>query len=197
MTILNAVASQAHKNEISNILSRSLADAYGNPSLTMISIGLAVAKIRENLGISHKELARMAQMERSKVAKAERIGFRPDSDKEAITFAKIARGVGLNETEISSLVKLYIGTDAPNNDIGTEIKRARIAAGPSVGDLAHLTGMRRGTQGSHEGIIRASLFLIWGLPHRSLPCSKSAPPSNVFQLPAPSSPSLLRQSLYL
>lgn len=142
--VLNGVVLQdSVRKAIVSTLSHSLADAQRNPGLTRLGLGLAVAKIREELGLSHKELARRAQIERSKIAKAEHAGLRPDCDNEAIVFAKIARGFGLNEAEISSLVKLYIGINTHNHDLGIEIRRARIVAGFSVGDLAHLTGMRR------------------------------------------------------
>ena len=104
-------------------------------------LGMALRKVRTEAGISHTRLSKMANVGRNKVAKAEAAGFLLDSERGAMLFSKISKGLGLEKEQISELLKSYLNHTEDN--VHNQMRRARIASGMTIGELARQVNMKR------------------------------------------------------
>lgn len=104
-------------------------------------LGLTLRKIRSQEGISHTALSKMANVRRNKIAKAEVSGFLLDSDRDALLFSKVAKSLGIDNQDISELLKLYLNHTEDN--IHNLMRRSRLANGMTIGELANVTKIKR------------------------------------------------------
>ena len=104
-------------------------------------LGIALRKVRSEARISHTTLSKMANVGRNKVAKAESAGFLLDSERGAMLFSKISRGLGLDREQISELLKPYL--NHTDDNLRNQMRRARIASGMTLGELARQVNMKR------------------------------------------------------
>ena len=104
-------------------------------------LGITLRKVRSEARISHTTLSKMAKISRNKVAKAESAGFLLDSERGAMLFSKISRGLGLETEQISELLKPYL--NHTDDNLRNQMRRARIANGMTLGELARQVNMKR------------------------------------------------------
>ena len=95
-------------------------------------LGMTLRKVRSEAKISHTALSKMANIGRNKLAKVESVGFILDSERGAMLFSKISRGLGLDREQISELLKPYLNHTEDN--LRNQMRRSRIASGMTIGE---------------------------------------------------------------